>query len=70
MWSDPKDRLHRYSEGTKLSITQEWVSALAVIPGLKLVYIYRYDTDGPFQDPGEATLQLVSMIMNARISKE
>jgi CubicO group peptidase (beta-lactamase class C family) len=46
------------------------IHTLAVIPGLKLVYIYRYDTDGSFQDPGEATLQLVSMIMNARISKE
>jgi len=46
------------------------IHTLAVIPGLKLVYIYRYDTDGPFQDPGDATLQLGSLIMNARVSKE
>jgi len=46
------------------------IHTLAVIPGLKLVYIYRYDTDGPFQDPGNATIQLVSLIMNARVSKE
>jgi CubicO group peptidase (beta-lactamase class C family) len=46
------------------------IHTLAVIPGLKLVYIYRYDTDNLFQDPGDATIQLVSLIMNARISKE
>lgn len=45
------------------------IHTLAVVPELKLVYIYRYDTDGEYQDPGEATIQLVSMIMNARLSK-
>jgi CubicO group peptidase (beta-lactamase class C family) len=44
------------------------IHTLAVLPELKMVYIYRYDTDGEFQDPGEATIQLVSMIMNARKS--
>ena len=45
------------------------IHTLAVVPELKLVYIYRYDTDGEYQDPGQATIQLVSMIMNARQSK-
>ncbi|MDH5466593.1 MAG: beta-lactamase family protein, partial [Candidatus Aminicenantes bacterium] len=43
------------------------IHTLAVIPELKLVYIYRYDTDELFEDPGNATIQLVSMIMNARL---
>ncbi len=43
------------------------IHTLAVIPDLKLVYIYRYDTDGDFKDPGQATIQLVSMIMNAKL---
>jgi hypothetical protein len=34
-----------------------------------MVYIYRYDTDGDFTDPGEATIQLVSLIMKARLGK-
>ena len=45
------------------------IHTLAVVPDHKLVYIYRYDTTGEYQDPGEATIQLVSMIMNARQSK-
>jgi CubicO group peptidase (beta-lactamase class C family) len=45
------------------------IHTLAVLPDHKLVYIYRYDTDGEYQDPGEATIQLVSMIMNSRLSK-
>ncbi len=46
------------------------IHALAVIPDLKLVYIYRYDTDSEFvDDPGDATIQLVQMIMNAKIAK-
>jgi len=45
------------------------IHTLSVLPEHKLVYIYRYDTDGEYQDPGEATIQLVSMIMNARLSK-
>jgi CubicO group peptidase (beta-lactamase class C family) len=45
------------------------IHTLAVLPDHKLVYVYRYDTDGEYQDPGEATIQLVSMIMNARLSK-
>ena len=45
------------------------IHALSVLPEHKMVYIYRYDTDGEYQDPGEATIQLVSMIMNARQSK-
>jgi CubicO group peptidase (beta-lactamase class C family) len=45
------------------------IHTLSVLPEQKLVYVYRYDTDGEFQDPGEATIQLVAMIMNARLSK-
>jgi CubicO group peptidase (beta-lactamase class C family) len=45
------------------------IHTLSVLPDLKMVYIYRYDTDGEFQDPGDATVQLVSMIMKARLSK-
>jgi len=45
------------------------IHALSVLPEHKMVYIYRYDTDGEYQDPGDATIQLVSMIMNARLSK-
>jgi len=45
------------------------IHTLSVLPEHKVVYIYRYDTDGEFQDPGEATIQLVSMILNARLSK-
>jgi CubicO group peptidase (beta-lactamase class C family) len=45
------------------------IHTLSVLPELKLVYIYRYDTDGEYKDPGDATIQLVSMIMNARLSK-
>jgi len=45
------------------------IHTLAVVPEHKLVYIYRYNTEGEYQDPGEATIQLVSMIMNARLSK-
>jgi CubicO group peptidase (beta-lactamase class C family) len=45
------------------------IHALSILPELKLVYVYRYDTDREFKDPGEATVQLVSMIMNARLSR-
>jgi CubicO group peptidase (beta-lactamase class C family) len=45
------------------------IHTLSVLPEHKIVYIYRYDTDVEFQDPGEATTQLVSMIMNARQTK-
>jgi CubicO group peptidase (beta-lactamase class C family) len=45
------------------------IHTLSVLPELKMVYVYRYDTDGEYQDPGEATIQLVSMIMNARLPK-
>lgn len=45
------------------------IHALSVLPEHKIVYIYRYDTDGAFQDPGDATIQLVSMILNARLSQ-
>ena len=45
------------------------IHTLSVLPEQKLVYVYRYDTDGEFQDPGEATVQLVAMIMNARLWK-
>jgi CubicO group peptidase (beta-lactamase class C family) len=45
------------------------IHTLAVLPEQKLVYVYRYDTDREFKDPGEATIQLVSMIMNARLRK-
>jgi CubicO group peptidase (beta-lactamase class C family) len=40
--------------------------ALIVLPELKLVIVERVDTDGPWTDPGEAGLQLVLMIINAR----
>jgi len=46
--------------------TQVGIHTLAVLPEQKLVYIYRYDTDGEFQDPGQATIQLIAMIMGAR----
>lgn len=45
------------------------IHTLAVIPELKIVYVYRYDTDGKYVDPGNATIQLVDMIMKARIKK-
>jgi CubicO group peptidase (beta-lactamase class C family) len=45
------------------------IHTLAVLPAQKLVYVYRYDTDGEFQDPGEATTRLVAMIMQARLQK-
>ena len=45
------------------------IHALSVLPAQKLVYVYRYDTDGDFKDPGDATIQLVAMIMNARLAK-
>jgi CubicO group peptidase (beta-lactamase class C family) len=45
------------------------IHTLSVLPEHKIVYIYRYDTDGEYKDPGDATIQLVSMIMNARLSK-
>jgi len=45
------------------------IHTLAVLPAQKLVYVYRYDTDGEFQDPGDATIQLVAMIMQARLQK-
>jgi CubicO group peptidase (beta-lactamase class C family) len=45
------------------------IHTLAVLPEHKAVYIYRYDTDGEYKDPGDATIQLVSMIMRARLSK-
>ncbi len=46
------------------------IHTLAIVPEQRLVYVYRYDTDGDFQDPGEATMQLVAMIMNARLTKQ
>lgn len=45
------------------------IHTLAVIPAQKLVYVYRYDTDGEFKNPGDATVRLVGMIMNARVKK-
>jgi CubicO group peptidase (beta-lactamase class C family) len=45
------------------------IHTLSVLPEHKLVYVYRYNTDGEFQDPGEATIQLVSMILQARLSE-
>jgi len=45
------------------------IHTLSVLPEHKLVYVYRYNTDGEYKDPGDATIQLVSMIMNARLSK-
>ena len=45
------------------------IHTLSVLPEHKLVYIYRYDTDGEFKDPGEATIQLVVMILKARLPR-
>jgi CubicO group peptidase (beta-lactamase class C family) len=45
------------------------IHTLSVLPEHKLVYVYRYDTDGEFKDPGEATIQLVVMILKARLPK-
>jgi CubicO group peptidase (beta-lactamase class C family) len=45
------------------------VHSLSVLPAQKLVYVYRYDTDAEFKDPGDATIELVAMIMNARLAK-
>jgi CubicO group peptidase (beta-lactamase class C family) len=45
------------------------IHTLSVLPEHKIVYVYRYNTDGEYKDPGDATIQLVSMIMNARTSK-
>ncbi|UCE19266.1 MAG: serine hydrolase [Gemmatimonadota bacterium] len=44
------------------------VHALVIVPELKLVVVERFDTDGPWVDPGEVGLELGMMIMNARIS--
>jgi CubicO group peptidase (beta-lactamase class C family) len=45
------------------------IHILSVLPAQKLVYVHRYDTDGEYTDPGAATIQLVAMIMNARLPK-
>jgi hypothetical protein len=45
------------------------IHTLAVLPEDKIVYVYRYDTDGEYQDPGDATIQLVAMIMKARLPR-
>jgi CubicO group peptidase (beta-lactamase class C family) len=45
------------------------IHALSVSPENKLVYVYRYDTDGEFRDPGDATTQLAAMILNARLPR-
>jgi CubicO group peptidase (beta-lactamase class C family) len=45
------------------------VHSLSVLPDDNVVYVYRYDTDGDFKDPGEATTQLASMILKARLPK-
>jgi CubicO group peptidase (beta-lactamase class C family) len=45
------------------------IHTLSVLPEHKLVYVYRYDTDGEFKDPGDATIQLVTMILKARMPK-
>lgn len=45
------------------------IHTLSILPEHKLVYVYRYDTDGEYEDPGEATIQLVSMILKARLPK-
>jgi len=40
-----------------------------VPPAQKRVYVCRYETGGDFTDPDDAALQLVDMIMNARLAK-
>jgi hypothetical protein len=44
------------------------VHVLVIIPGLKLVIVERYDTDGEWVDPGDVGIELGIMIINARIS--
>jgi CubicO group peptidase (beta-lactamase class C family) len=45
------------------------VHVMMIIPDLKLVIVQRYDTDGPWEDPGEAGMQMGLMIIDARIEK-
>ena len=42
------------------------VHVLAVIPDLNLVVLNRFDTDRPFNDPGDGLGNLLTMIVNAR----
>jgi hypothetical protein len=43
------------------------IHVLLVFPELKLVIVERYDTDGPWTDPGDVGMELGLMIINARI---
>jgi CubicO group peptidase (beta-lactamase class C family) len=42
---------------------------LMVLPELELVIVERYDTDGPWTDPGDIGIELGLKIINARISR-
>ncbi len=43
------------------------VHSLVILPGLKLVAVMRFDTDGPSQDPGEEGDVLPFLLMGARL---
>jgi CubicO group peptidase (beta-lactamase class C family) len=45
------------------------IHALVIIPEHNLVIVQRYDTDGPWEDPGDVGMQIGFMIMNARITE-
>ena len=45
------------------------IHVLMVIPDLDLVMVQRYDTDGPWEDPGEVGMQIGLMIIDARIDE-
>ena len=43
------------------------VHALVIVPDLQLVVVQRYDTDGEWEDPGDATVALAQMILDAQL---
>ncbi len=43
------------------------IHALVIIPELELVVVQRFDTDGEWTDPGDASLTLAYMIIHARL---
>jgi len=45
------------------------IHAMIVVPGLKLVLVQRYDTDGEWEDPGDIGMQIGFMIINSRIEE-
>ncbi len=43
------------------------VHIVIVLPELKLVLVERYDTDGPWVDPGDVGMQIGLMIIQAKL---